>query len=212
MKAIIGIKKDMTQVFDNESGDVIPCTVIDVNDVVVVNVRKEEKDGYNAVILGKDRARKSNKAQSGAYKDLGYSPKYVKEVRLEELDEGQEAGREMNSDMFTVGDVVTVSGESKGKGFQGVIKRWGFSGGPKTHGQSDRHRAPGSIGSGTTPGRVWKGKKMPGRTGGNKKTVKSLKIVKVVPEKGLICISGSVPGSKDSLVIIQTEQHNEPKD
>lgn len=202
MKAILGIKKEMTQTFDEE-GRVVSCTVIDVKNVVVVGKKSVEKGGYDAVVLGKGKKKNTNKPEAGIYKKLGYTPSSVKEFRgdfLKELSEGDKVG----ADMFTVGEKVVISGISKGKGFQGVVRRWGFHGGPKTHGQSDKHRSPGSIGSGTTPGRVWKGKRMAGRQGNDKVTVKNLKVLKVIPEQGLICVKGSLPGGRNSLLLIKS--------
>lgn len=192
----------MTQLYDNESGAVIPCTVIDVQNVAVISLKVKEKDGYNAVVLGKDTKHKPNKVEDAKYKSAGFVPQLQKEVRIVSEND-LKVGEALSPDIFAEGDVVEVKGVTKGKGFQGVVRKFGFAGGPKTHGQSDRQRAPGSIGAGTTPGRVWKGKKMPGRLGGQQSTIKNIKIVKVLKEKGLICVSGSVPGSKGGLVLIK---------
>jgi large subunit ribosomal protein L3 len=181
MKAILGEKQEMTQLYDTESGAAIPCTIIDVNDVSVASLKTQERDGYSALVLGRGET--------------------SREVRLEE-DSDLKKGTAISADVFSEGDEVQVTGVTKGKGFQGVVRKFGFAGGPKTHGQSDRHRAPGSIGAGTTPGRVWKGKKMPGRMGGEKRTVKGMKVIKVIKDKGLVCVSGSVPGGKRGLVVI----------
>lgn len=202
MKAIIGQKKEMTQIFD-ETGLVVPVTLIDVNDVYVVSKKQEGKDGYDATILGKGKKKNANKPELGKYKKLGFVPNYVKELKNFITEENESTS--LNASLFEVGEKVTVTGISKGKGFQGVMKRWGFHGGPKTHGQSDRWRAPGSIGSGTTPGRVYKGKKMAGRTGLEQVTIKNLKVVMVDEKNGIIAISGAVPGSNGSYLIIKTQ-------
>lgn len=204
MKAILGKKIGMTQVFD-EDGRVIPVTLIEAGPCYVVQKKTEERDGYSAVQLGYGavRERKINKPLTGHFKRSGTTPlKYLREFRIEgheELDEGQE----VNVDVFEVGDIVDVTGTSKGKGFAGVVKRHNFAGGIKTHGQSDRHRAPGSIGAGTTPGRVFKGMRMAGRMGGERVTVSSLTVVIVDAEKNLLAVKGSIPGANNSLVMIK---------
>jgi large subunit ribosomal protein L3 len=203
MMTILGIKKEMTQLFD-ENGKAMAVTIVDVSNNSVVGLRNEETDGYSAAIIGMGKKRAANKAEEGQYKKLGYVPQYIVEDRNMEVKE-----EDKNKDVDFSGVVnkkVTVTGISKGKGFQGVVKRWGFAGGPKTHGQSDRHRAPGSIGSGTTPGRVYKGKKMAGRMGGDRKTIKNLKIVKYIESENLIVISGPVPGSKNSLLVMKVKE------
>lgn len=207
MKVIIGEKKEMTQVFQ-ENGRIVPVTVIDVSDVVIADLKKESgKDGYNAVVLGKGKIKKANKADTGKFKQLGFVPQFIKEDRVAEINEDEmKIGTEVKASVFNENDKVDVTGISKGKGFQGVVKRWGFHGGPKTHGQSDRHRAPGSIGSGTTPGRVYKGKKMAGRMGGDVQTIKNLKIIVVDEENNLIAVKGAVPGKKGSLVMIKANE------
>ena len=203
MKLIIGEKKEMTQIY-SEDGTVVPVTIVDVNNVVIAGLKSIETDGYTAVVLGKDKKKKSTKAEEGKFKALGFVPKYVKEGAYTKEDIGEvKVGDIIKASVFETNDKVDVTGVSKGKGFQGVVKRWGFHGGPKTHGQSDRHRAPGSIGSGTTPGRVYPGKKMGGRMGGQQKTVQNLKIVIIDEENGLLGIKGAIPGSKGTLVMIK---------
>ncbi len=203
MKAIIAQKKEMTQVFD-EDGKVVPVTIVDVNEVYMIGKKDEEKDGYQAIILGKGKKKNANKPEVGKYKKLGFVPNFIKEIR--DTDVELEENTKIDATMFENGEVISVTGDTKGKGFQGVVKRWNFHGGPKTHGQSDRWRAPGSIGSGTTPGRVYKGKKMAGRMGGNQITVKNLEIVLVDKENGLIGIKGSIPGNKGSYIIIKSKE------
>jgi len=204
MSLLIGYKKEMMQIFSAD-GDVIPCTVIDINDVIVVGKRTEEKNKYKAVIFGIGRKKKPSKPEKGKYKDLKYVPRHVCEIRIDDTSEDAtfEVGKEVKLDTFAVGDKVHVTGISKGKGFQGVIKRWGFKGGPKTHGQSDKHRSPGSIGGGTDPGRVYKGKKMPGRMGNDKVTILNLEVAKVDQKNGILCIKSAVPGGRNSLVKIR---------
>jgi large subunit ribosomal protein L3 len=201
MKTIIGLKKNMSQIF-KEDGNVVPVTFVDVADIVVAHKKTVEKDGYNATVIALGKKKNPSKAEVGKYKELGYVPMYAVEV---ELEEELNIGDKVNVSMFEQIKKVNVTGITKGKGFQGVVKRWGFKGGPRTHGQSDRQRHPGSIGMRTTPGRVFKGKKMAGRMGGDTKTVKNLKIVEINQELGLIALKGAVPGNKDSLVIIESQ-------
>ncbi len=192
----------MTQIFDEE-GSVVPVTIVDVNDVYVVGKKDSEKDGYKATILGKGRKKNANKPEVGKFKKLGFVPNFIKE--LKDFDTEVEENRKLDATIFQTGDKITVTGVSKGKGFQGVMKRWNFHGGPKTHGQSDRWRAPGSIGSGTTPGRVYKGKKMAGRVGAEQVTVKNLRVVMVDEKNGLIAIKGALPGNKGSYLVIKSQ-------
>ena len=199
-KAILGIKQDMTQVYDEESKKVIPCTILVAVDCVIAGVKTEEKDGYTAVVLGLGRKNKSTKSEAGKFSALGYTPRYVKEVRVDSL-EGYEIGQKVDYSDIEVGTKVTAQGVTKGKGFQGVVKRYGFAGGPKTHGQSDRWRAPGSIG--TMTGNVVKGKKMPGRMGGDTHTANT-EIVKVDVENGLVVVKGSVSGARNGLLLVVT--------
>lgn len=194
MKALIGIKKGMTRVFKDSK--VVPVTVVDVEGCILSFV---EKEGFE---LGIGEKRKPTKAMIGKYKVAKKVPAqtgYFKGSLNNEI----QIGDEVKSDIFAVGDKVSVKGVSKGKGFAGVVKRWGFAGGPKTHGQSDRHRAPGSIGAGTTPGRVLKGKKMAGRKGGDTVTLLNKEIVDI--KDNYILVSGPVPGSNGDLVAIYSE-------
>ena len=199
MKAIIAQKKEMTQVF-GEDGSVVPVTIVDVNEVYMIGKKDEDKDGYQAIILGKGKKKNANKPELGKYKKLGFVPNFIKEIRDTVIE--MEENTLIDATLFENGEVVSVTGDTKGKGVQGVVKRWGFHGGPKTHGQSDRWRAPGSIGSGTTPGRVYKGKKMAGRLGGDTVTVKGFKVVAVDSEKNIVTVSGPIPGAKSGLVTV----------
>lgn len=198
MKAIIGQKQEMTQVFGKDN-QLIPVTIIDISGNVLLDNRTNDKDGYEAVVLGKGKKKNSNKAEQGKYKELGYVPEYITEVRSAEAFVATEG--ETVSDIS--GKIAVVTGITKGKGFQGVMTRWGFKGTKQTHGQSDRMRAPGSIGSGTTPGRVYKGKKMAGRVGGTVVTTPNLEVVKHLVEENILLIKGAVPGSRGSHVIIK---------
>lgn len=200
MKALVGLKKEMTQIFQ-ENGVVVPVTIIDIKNVYVAAKKTKDKDGYDAVLVGYGKKKNATKAETGKFKQLGFVPAVSKEAKMTT---DFDLGAELKANTFAVNDVVSITGNTKGKGFQGVVKRWGFAGGPKTHGQSDRHRAPGSIGQRTTPGRVYKGKKMAGRMGGIIKTVKNLVVVAIDEENGLIAVRGAVPGNKGSLVFIKS--------
>lgn len=200
MKVIIGEKKEMTQIFD-DTGKIVPCTIVDVSNVVICGLKTKDKDGYTAFVLGKGKEKKSNKSEIGKYKKVGYVPKHVFEFKIRKSEEHLEVGDKVTADMFENGDMVKVTGITKGKGFQGVVKRWGMAGWAKTHGNSDRQRAGGSIGS-EGYGRVYKGKKMPGRMGGNQKSILNSKIIKIDIENNYICVKGSVPGGKNSVLLI----------
>ena len=203
MKGILGKKLGMTQVFTPE-GNVIPVTVIEASSNVVLQKKDLENDGYEAIQLGysdKKEAR-ANKPEVGHAKKAGTTPKrYVREIRGVDL-AGYEVGQEVKVDIFAEGEFVDVTGISKGKGFQGVIKRWGQSRGPMAHG-SRYHRRPGSMGA-IAPNRVFKTKNLPGRMGGERVTIQNLKIVKVDPERNLLLIKGNVPGPRKGLVIVKS--------
>lgn len=206
INAILGIKKEQTQKFTSQ-GERVPVTRIQAGPCVVVQVKKQEKDGYLAVQLGlgAKKEKRTKKPVLGHVKKAGLAtiPRFLREVRLEE-EIALKPGEEIKlSDVLKPGDLVNVTGISKGKGFAGVVKRWGFAGGPRTHGQSDRERAPGSIGSTTTPGRVLKGKKMAGRMGGEKITVRNLLVMELEPEENLLLVKGLVPGNKRGLLLIK---------
>jgi large subunit ribosomal protein L3 len=195
MKAILGIKKGMTRVFNQDKA--VPVTVVDVNGCKIANIKDE------AIELGLGVKKRPTKAQIGQYKELGFVPKY-KCFFKSQLPEGLKIGSDLVGESFNEGDTVVISGISKGKGFAGVVKRHGFKGGPRTHGQSDRLRAPGSIGAGTDPGRVFKGKKMGGRMGSETVTIKNKKIVGI--NDNLLLISGPIPGSNGDLVKIYLQE------
>ncbi len=204
MSGLIGKKIGMTSIFD-ENGKNIPCTVIEAGPCVVTQVRTEEVDGYSALQLGfDDKAEKrANKAELGHIKKAGTSPK-KKVVEFQDFEGEFKLGDTILVDHFVEGEFVDVSGTSKGKGFQGVVKRHGFGGvGQATHGQHNRLRAPGSIGAASYPARVFKGMKMAGRMGADKVTVQNLKVLKVVAEKNLLVVKGCVPGHKNAYVIVQ---------
>jgi large subunit ribosomal protein L3 len=199
LRAFLGKKIGMTHIFD-ESGNVMPVTVIEAGPCTVTQIKTTETDGYNAVQIGFGKAKHLNKAITGHLK--GLSVKHLKEVRADGS-EDHSVGDEITVDIFAVDELVDVIGTSKGKGFAGTMKRHGFGGGPRTHGQSDRARAPGSIGGGTTPGRVYKGQKMSGHMGAERTTVKSLRVVKIDTERNLLWLKGAVPGSPNGLVTIR---------
>jgi len=203
MKGILGKKVGMTQIFD-DNGVVVPVTLIEAGPCYITQKKTQEKDGYNAVQLGFSELRenKLNKPMAGHLKRANaLAVKYLREFRVSNPDDYEE-GQEIDVSIFSVGDKVDVTGTSKGKGFAGVVKRHHFAGGPKTHGQSDRCRAPGSIGAGSTPGRVLKGMRMAGHMGNERVTVQNLKIALVDPEKNILAIKGAVPGGKNGLIII----------
>ncbi|APT51667.1 MULTISPECIES: 50S ribosomal protein L3 [Bacillus] len=202
-KGILGRKIGMTQVFA-ENGDLIPVTVVEAAANVVLQKKTADTDGYEAIQIGFDdkREKLSNKPEKGHVAKAETAPKrFVKELRGVELD-AYEVGQEVKVDIFANGDIVDVTGTSKGKGFQGAIKRHGQSRGPMTHG-SRYHRRPGSMGP-VDPNRVFKGKLLPGRMGGEQITVQNLEIVKVDAERNLLLIKGNVPGAKKSLVTVKS--------
>ena len=204
MSGLIGKKIGMTSIFD-ENGKNIPCTVIEAGPCVVTQVRTEEVDGYSALQLGfDDKAEKrTSKAEQGHYKKAGASPK-KKVVEFRDFEGEYKLGDTIGVDLFAEGEFVDVVGTSKGKGFQGVVKRHGFAGvGQATHGQHNRLRAPGSIGAASTPSKVIKGMRMAGRMGGERVTVQNLRVLKVVPEKNLLVVKGAVPGHKNAYVTVE---------
>ncbi len=202
LNGIIGKVIGGTQFF-HEDGSSDAVTVIQAGPCTVTEIKSVERDGYESIQLGFQPARRANKPTAGhMVKSGGKSFRYLREFRLDseaELSLGDEVG----VSIFETGEKVTITGTSKGKGFQGGVKRYNFRGGPKTHGQSDRHRAPGSIGAGSTPGRVIKGMRMAGRMGGQKVTVKNLQLVHVDSDRNLLVVKGAVPGVKDSLLTIR---------
>ena len=204
MSGIIGKKLGMTSIF-TEDGKNIPCTVIEAGPCVVTQVRTEEVDGYTAVQLGFGEARdkSTTNALKGHFKKAGTSPKR-KLAEFKGFDSGLELGDEVAADVFEVGEFVDVTGTSKGKGFQGVVKRHGFAGvGQATHGQHNRLRAPGSIGAASYPARVFKGMRMAGQMGNEKVKVLNLQVLKVDKETNVLIVKGAIPGSNGSYVIVE---------
>jgi large subunit ribosomal protein L3 len=205
LKGLIGKKVGMTQIFD-PAGEAIPVTLIEAGPCYVTQVRRPEQDGYSAVQLGFDevKPKRLSGGQLGHLKrdNLSLPPlRFLREFRQKDTE--LKEGDKVTVEVFEVGDHVDVIGTSKGKGFQGGVKRYHFHGGPKTHGQSDRHRAPGSRGSGTTPGRVYKGARGPGHMGDDRVTVQNLKVVLVDAERNLLGIRGAVPGARGGVVLIK---------
>ncbi len=204
MKGILGRKVGMTQIF-NADGTVEPVTVVEAGPCYVTQVRTLENDGYAAVQFGfgATKSKHLTKGQMGHLEKAGVPQlRHLREVRTR-ADEVYTLGDKILVDIFEPGERVDVQGRSKGRGFAGVVKRWHFAGGPRTHGQSDRERAPGSIGACATPGRVFKGKKMPGRMGNKRTTVQNVEVVLVDPERNLLAIRGSVPGPKGGVVLVK---------
>jgi large subunit ribosomal protein L3 len=204
MKGLIGKKIGMTQIFD-EDGLAVPVTLIEAGPCYVTQVRTTQNDGYDAVQLGFEEAKpkRLTGGQLGHLKNNELPPlRYLREFRVKDP-EVSEGDKLVVGDIFDTGERVDVVGTSKGKGFQGVVKRYGFRGGPKTHGQSDRLRAPGSIGATTTPGRVFKGKRMPGRMGSERVTVQNLRVEYVDNDRNLLGVRGAIPGAKGGIVMIK---------
>ena len=203
-KGLIGKKIGMTQIF-NEEGKVIPVTVIEAGPCVVSQVKTEETDGYNSIQLGFGAIKESkvNKPERGHFTKANIAPaRYLREFRVDSI-EDVKVGDELKADIFMAGDKIDIQGTSKGKGFQGVIKRHGQSRGPMGHG-SMYHRRPGSMGSTSTPGRVFKGKKLPGHMGAETVTIQNLEVIKVDLDKNIILVKGSVPGAKGSILKIKS--------
>ena len=199
IQGIIGRKKGMTQIF-TDKGEAAAVTLIEVGPCTVVQVKTTDTDGYNAAQLGFGTAKKIKSAEKGHMKELG-SFQCLREFRLEDT-EGVKVGDKIDVGLFAPGDKVKVTGISKGRGFAGVVKRHHFHGGPKTHGQSDRVRAPGSIGSTTTPGRVLKGRRMAGHMGNERVTTRGLEVIRTDIPNNIIMVKGAVPGADNGLVLI----------
>ena len=201
-EGLIGRKMGMTQLF-GEDGKQIPVTVIQAGPCPVVEVREKGSHGYNALQLGFEPKKKNvSKPRAGHFKKANLPPMAVlRELRLEKVD-GYQVGQTLNVDLFQPGELVDVSGVSKGKGFQGGVRRYGWSGGGASHG-SMFHRAPGSIGASSDPSRVWPGHHLPGRMGGDRRTVLNLQVVRVFPEQSLLVVRGAVPGPIGSLVVVR---------
>ena len=202
-KGILGRKLGMTQIF-NEAGKIVPVTVIEAGPCVVLQKKTVEKDGYDAIQVGfyETREKLVNKPLKGQFAKANTTPKkFIKELRLEDIS-AYEVGTEIKADAFAQGEKVDVSGVSKGKGFQGTIRRWNGHRGPTTHG-SKFHRAVGSMGASSDPSRTFKNKRMPGHMGHVNTTVLNLEVAKVIPEKNVILIKGGVPGANKSFVVIR---------
>lgn len=203
IRVILGKKIGMSQIYEDNS--LIPVTVVEAGPCIVVQRKVKEKDGYNAVQLGFEEVKETrvNKPKLGHFRKAKVSPRrYLKEFRVEDIG-GLKVGDMIKVGVFKEGDLVDVAGVSKGKGFAGVVKRYGFKGGPASHGAKQWHRRPGSIGASSDPSRVFKGKKMPGRMGSEKVTARNLKLVKIDEKLNLLLIEGSLPGRKGGFVAIK---------
>jgi large subunit ribosomal protein L3 len=203
IEGLLGRKIGMTQVF-SPAGEAIPVTVVELGPCVVTQIRDRDRDGYEAVQIGfgEVKPKSLTKPEQGHLAGAGRLVRYLREFSTDNIDDHQ-VGQVLTVDLFEPGQMIDVTGTSKGRGFQGVVKRHGFGGGPKTHGQSDRWRAPGSIGAGTDPGRVWKGTRMAGRMGNRRVTVQNLQVVEVLPDKHILLVRGSVPGAKNGLLMVR---------
>jgi large subunit ribosomal protein L3 len=205
VKGILGIKLGMTQVFSDD-GTAVPCTVLQAGPCVVVQRKTKEKDGYDAVQLGLVefiKPQRVNRPLTGHFKKAGLAPmRYVREVRVDDSKEETKTGDRVLVDGFKIGEYVDVTGVSKGKGFQGGVKRWHYRGGDATHG-SMFHRAPGGIGASSFPSRVWPGQHFPGHMGHEQKTSKNLRVVKIDAEENLLLVRGAVPGPAGSYIFIR---------
>ena len=200
LQGIIGRKLGMTQIF-RENGKTEAVTAIAAGPCAVIQVKTVPKEGYNAVQLGFGDAKRLKSPQRGHLKELGQF-RYLRELRVDDA-ETAAVGDRIDVSLFKEGDMVDVTGVSKGKGFAGVVKRHHFAGGPKTHGQSDRHRHAGSIGATTPPGRVFKGMRMAGRMGGERVTVRHLEVFLADPDRNLLLVKGAVPGNKNGLLLVR---------
>jgi len=208
IEGILGRKVGMLQAFDRD-GTVVPVTVIEAGPCTVLHVKTLDSDGYEAVQLGFGVRKRVIQPLKGHFKGLG-AFRYLREFSVDNISQWQ-VGQKVGAEIFEPGDLVHVSGVSRGRGFAGVVKRHGFHGGPKTHGQSDRHRAPGSIGASASPGRVLKGMRMAGHMGDHQVTVRNLEVVESNPARGVIMVKGSVPGAKDALLRIRVARKHAVK-
>ena len=197
---MIGKKIGMSRIF-KEDGTVVPVTAIKIGPCTVIQVKTEDKEGYNAIQLGYEESKRLNKPQKGHLKGNG-DFRYLREFRVDDLAE-VEVGQQITVDIFEPGERVDVIGTSKGRGFAGVVKRHHFAGSPKTHGTKDQHRTSGSVGGGTYPGKTWKGQRMAGHMGNSRVTVKGLEVVQANPDRNILLIKGAVPGHRNSLVLIE---------
>jgi large subunit ribosomal protein L3 len=203
IEGLLGRKIGMTQIFD-ETGAVVPVTVLQIGPCVVTQIRVRERDGYEAVQIGfgEVKPKSLNKPQRGHLAGAGQLVRHLREFSADNPSD-YKVGDVLGPDLFAEGQMVDVTGTSKGKGFQGVVRRHGFNGGPRTHGQSDRLRAPGSIGAGTDPGHVFKNTRMAGQMGNRRVTVMNLTVVEVISDRNLLLVRGSVPGAKNGLVMVR---------
>ncbi|ACZ61572.1 50S ribosomal protein L3 [Dehalococcoides mccartyi] len=200
IQGIIGKKIGMTQIFQ-EDGKAQPVTLVEAGPCVVVQVKTEKQDGYEAVQLGYGKAKHITSAVKGQCRGFGEF-KVLREVDVDDI-ATVNVGDQITVSDFKDGEKIDASGVSRGRGFAGVVKRWHFAGGPKTHGQSDRHRAPGSISSTTTPGRIYKGKRMAGHMGNDAVTIRNLVVLKTDAEKNLLMVKGAIPGGKNTIILIK---------
>ena len=198
---IIGKKIGTTQMF-REDGRADAVTVVQAGPCTVTQVKTEDTDGYVGVQLGYEEAKSLNRPEAGHLKDVSKNFRFLREFGVDDVSE-VELGQEIGVGLFNAGDLVDATANSKGRGFQGGVKRYNFRGGPKTHGQSDRHRAPGSVGAGSTPGKVIKGLRMAGHMGNHRVTVRKLEVVETDAERNLLFIKGAVPGARNSLVLVK---------
>jgi len=200
IQGIIGRKMGMTQIF-RDNGAAKAVTAIEAGPCTVIQVKTRDKEGYNAVQLGFGEVKRLKSPQRGHLKGLGQF-RYLREFRVDDI-EAIEVGNRIDVSLFNAGDLVDITGLSKGRGFAGVVKRHHFAGGPKTHGQSDRHRHPGSIGATTSPGRVFKGIRMAGRMGNDRVTLRHLEVIEADAARNLLLVKGAVPGARNGLLIIR---------
>ena len=203
IQGIIGRKLGMTQVF-RDNGKAETVTIVAAGPCSVVQVKTVAKEGYNAAQLGFGEAKKLKSPQKGHLKETG-NYRYLREFRLADTKDVK-VGDSVDVSLFESGDLVDITGVSKGKGFAGVVKRYNFAGGPKTHGQSDRHRAGGSIGAGSSPGRVFKGTRMPGHMGNERVTVRKLEVIQTDIERNMLLVKGAVPGARNGILLIKKSE------
>ena len=201
ISGLIGRKLGMTHIFRND-GAFIGVSAIEAGPCFVTQIKTEDKDGYNSVQLGFGEVKRLNSPERGHLKGVGHLLKYLREFEADDLS-SIKVGQKVDVSILKPGDRVDIVGTSKGKGFAGVVKRYHFAGGPKSHGQSDRHRAPGSVGGTTFPGRVWKGQRMAGHMGDSRVTVRNLEVVLADPARNLLLVKGAVPGAVNGLLLIK---------
>jgi large subunit ribosomal protein L3 len=201
LSGLVGKKLGIVQVFE-ENGSAAAMTAIGAGPCFVTQIKTLDEEGYNAVQLGFGETKRLNSPQKGHLKTVGHQLKYLREFRVDDS-KSVKVGEKIDVDIFKPGDMVDITGISKGKGFAGGVKRYHFSGGPKTHGQTDRHRAPGSVGATTSPGRVLKGTRMAGHMGNRRVTQRNLKVVQADPDRHLLLVRGAVPGAVNGLLVIK---------